>query len=352
MPLEHGEDHRQPAGVHAAGGTARVVQRARRHQALHLDGERAPPLQRHRDARAGDPRARVGQEQPGRVRQPDDPVLRQVEAAHLVRGAVPVLHRTDHAQAGVPVALELADHVHQVLERAGAGHGAVLGHVPHEDRGDLPLLGHGDQRCRDLPDLRDAARGPVHLRGRDGLHRVDDEHVGLVRLQVAEHRTQVGLGREQQRGRQRADPLGPQPHLAGRLLARHVQHGAGRLEPVGAQCAVGHVARDREQQGRLAHARLTGEQDHRAGHQAAAEDAVELAHARRVGARGLHVDLGDGARRRPRRGHGGRAGAGRGSSVLYYRAPLLALPAAADPLDGGPAALGAPVRGPGLLGGR
>jgi hypothetical protein len=40
---------------------------------------------------------------------------------------------------------------------------------------------------------------------------------------------------------------------------------------------------------------LAGEQDHRARHQAAAQDAVELADPGRAGAGGLDVDLVDGA---------------------------------------------------------
>ena len=53
------------------------------------------------------------------------------------------------------------------------------------------------------------------------------------------------------------------------------------------------LRRDVEQQGGLADAGLAGEQDHRPGHEAAAEHAVELVDAGRDRARGLDVDLGD-----------------------------------------------------------
>ena len=118
---------------------------------------------------------------------------------------------------------------------------------------------------------------------RDGLHRVDDEQVGLDRVDVAEDRGQVGLGGEEEVVAQGADAVGPQPHLGGGLLAGDVER-RGRLgEPRG------HV----EQQGRLADAGLAGQQHHRAGHQAAAEHPVELVDAGRHGPGRLDVDLAD-----------------------------------------------------------
>ena len=84
---------------------------------------------------------------------------------------------------------------------------------------------------------------------------------------------------------QGADPLGAQPHLAGRLLAGdHQRRVLGGRRPL-----LGHV----EQQGGLADAGLAGEQHHRAGHQAAAEHPVELGDAGRPGPGRLGVDVGD-----------------------------------------------------------
>ena len=107
---------------------------------------------------------------PDGIGQADDPCLRQVEAADLVGRAVAVLGRPQHAQARVPVALELADDVHQVLERARPGDRAVLGHVPDEHDRHVARLGGLDHGGADLAHLGDPAGGAVHLRGRDGLH--------------------------------------------------------------------------------------------------------------------------------------------------------------------------------------
>ena len=62
-----------------------------------------------------------------------------------------------------------------------------------------------------------------------------------------------------------------EPHLGGGLLAGDVEDAALACSPERAVWAG-----DLEQQGGLADAGLAGEQDDGAGHQAAAEDAVEL----------------------------------------------------------------------------
>ena len=127
---------------------------------------------------------------------------------------------------------------------------------------------------------------PVDGGARDGLHGVDDEQVGLDRLDVAEHGREVGLGGEEQAGPQRADALGAQPHLRGRLLAGDVEH---------ASCST-RAARggDVEQQGGLADPGLAGEQHDGPGHEAAAEHPVELADAASARcSRRPRVDLAD-----------------------------------------------------------
>ena len=243
---------------------------ARRDERLHLGDERAPALEGHRDAGAGDADVAVGEEQPAGVGQPDDADVGEVEAAHLVGRAVAVLHRADQAQPGVPVALELDDDVDEVLEHPRAGDRAVLGHVADEQDGDAAALGRLDEAGRHLADLADVAGRPLDLAAGDGLHGVDDEQVGLHGLDLAQHRGEVGLGREVEAGRHRLDPLGPHPHLGRRLLAADVEHGLA---------AAGRAGGDVEQQRGLADARLAGDEDHGAGHEAAAEDAVELADA-------------------------------------------------------------------------
>ena len=71
-------------------------------------------------------------EQAARVGHLGDAVAGHLEAADLVGGAEAVLERAHEAQRGLPVALELADDVDQVLEHARAGDRAVLGDVADE----------------------------------------------------------------------------------------------------------------------------------------------------------------------------------------------------------------------------
>ena len=57
------------------------------------------------------------------------PSADEVEAADLVDRAEAVLHRPDHPEPGVAVALEVEHHVDDVLEHPRAGDRAVLGDV-------------------------------------------------------------------------------------------------------------------------------------------------------------------------------------------------------------------------------
>jgi hypothetical protein len=54
----------------------------------------------------------------------------------------------------VAVTLEVQHHVNQVLQGAGAGDGAVRGHVPDQVRlrGQVQVLGHGADPVRAQPD--------------------------------------------------------------------------------------------------------------------------------------------------------------------------------------------------------
>ena len=111
---------------------------------------------------------------------------------------------------------------------------------------------------------------PSMLGGADGLHGVDDQQRRADLLDVAEHRAEVGLGGEVELVVDAAGAVGAQPHLGGRLLAGDVERAA---------LVAGGLRGDLEQQRGLADAGLAGEQDRRAGHQAAAEHPVELGHA-------------------------------------------------------------------------
>ena len=103
-----------------------------------------------------------------------DAALVHLEAAHLVGRAEAVLQPAHQPQRGVFVALELQHHVDQVLQHPGPGHLAVLGDVADQDGGDAALLGHGDQRGGDRPDLGDPAR---HARRCPGAEMVCTESI-------------------------------------------------------------------------------------------------------------------------------------------------------------------------------
>ena len=232
----------------------------------------------------------------------------------------------------VAVALELQHAVDEVLEHARPRHGSVLRHVADEDRGDAELLGHAKQPARRLANLaHGAGRGAEVLRV-ERLHRVDHADVRALPLERRADGVELGL-REDLDAVGAAEPRRAELHLCGRLLAGDEERPAPRGRD---------RAERREEQRRLADARLAADQDEAGGNEPAAEDAVELRHAGRDPLRLLRRDVDElqqGSRRRPRR---------RGRSLLDERAEGVAAGALAEPAARGVAALGTRVLDCGL----
>ena len=172
---------------------------------------------------------------------------------------------------------------------------------PDEHRRDAALLGVLHEPVRAVAHLARPTRARRAASGSsDGLDRVDREHVGRDRRRRARGRagSDVSAHDEQVRG-ERAEPLGAQPHLRGRLL------GARRA---GSACpGRGHAPERLEQQRALADARLAAEQRDRARRRGRRR-APGRARARPVGRR-------RGAGRRRRRSAPGRRRATRAASA-------------------------------------
>ena len=112
-----------------------------------------------------------------------------------------------------------------------------------------------------LREPHEPLRAVAHLRDRpgragrvgilDGLDGVDREHVGAQRRRRARSTAGSDVSRDEEHARrERAEPVGAQPHLRRRLLRAHEQApGAAR----------GHRAERLEQQRALAHARLAAD---------------------------------------------------------------------------------------------
>ena len=182
---------------------------------------------------------------------------------------------------GAALGLEGEHGVDQVLERLRAGDAPLLGDVPDEEQRAAAALGVLDEPLgagAHLPHRPGQARQLLAVQRLDG---VDEERFGLRLLGGGEDRLDDGLAGDQQAGVAAAQPLGPQPQLARRLLGAGVEH-----PPAGPRQRVG----DLQQQRRLADPRLAGEQHRAPGHHAAAEHAVEQRHAAGEAQRRLLVD--------------------------------------------------------------
>ena len=159
-----------------------------------------------------------------------------------------------------------------------------------EDDRDPVALGELHQPEGRLADLADAAGRAVELVDRRGLDRIDDERApGRVGAGQLDDPADLALGDDPDARRPRAveqpEPRGAQPDLPGRFLAGGVEDVA-----VGGRQASGHAGRGLEEERRLADPRLAADQHERPGDEAAAQDPVELADARR---QARHVGLAD-----------------------------------------------------------
>ena len=113
--------------------------------ATDLGHQRAPTLQRHRDARTGN-RSAVASEKGAWVGDALDAVVAHQEALRPRRWGRTGSWRRDRVGGRRGVSLE--GEYHEVLERARSGNGTCFGDMSHENGGHGTLLGHADQGTR------------------------------------------------------------------------------------------------------------------------------------------------------------------------------------------------------------
>jgi hypothetical protein len=99
----------------------------------------------------------------------------------------------------VPVALEIQDGVHHVLQQPGARELVGLGHVPDQHHGDPGHLGQVAQLRAAPPQLRDRARARGQVRAVDHLDRVDDQDCGHDLARLLDDAGEVGIREHVQR---------------------------------------------------------------------------------------------------------------------------------------------------------
>ena len=199
-----------------------------------------------------------------------EPVAGHLHEAELVGGAEAVLQRAQHAQRVMTIAFERQHGVDDVLERARARERTVLGDVTDEQRRDAellrePLRAHARRRAPGATEP-----GPP---GASGSCTAWIESIAITSGRIASacaHTSGSDVSQTTSRsGRERAEPVGAQAHLRGRLLGAHEQ----------AARAVGRHRAERLQHERaLAHAGLAADERDRTRDEPAAEHPVELGH--------------------------------------------------------------------------
>ena len=154
--------------------------------------------------------------------------------------------------------------------------------MPDEDGRNSLLLRHPQEPPGRLSHLTDRSGCRPELGRVERLDGVDHAHVGTLLLERGADGIQLRLGQDLDLLRA-AEPIGPKLDLCDRLLSRDEQATPARSGDVAERC---------QEQRRLADTRLATDEHERSGHEATAEDAVELGHARVDPGRllGTHID--------------------------------------------------------------
>ena len=158
-----------------------------------------------------------------------------------------------------------------MLEDTRTGDGSFFCDVPDDEKGDVVFLCEPQKHAGRLADLGNTARCRGYTRIVHGLNRIDDHHLRFFLQNHLGDCVKIGLAVEFQVAADRSDPLCPEPDLAQRFLAGHIQNG---------MACIRNVLCDLQQQGRFADSRISADQNERPLHDPAAKHTVKLRKAR------------------------------------------------------------------------
>ena len=158
-----------------------------------------------------------------------------------------------------------------MLERARPGDRTILRDVADEEGREAAALRQRHETSPALAHLRHAARSRLEAGQEHRLDGVDHERTRLHLIQLRLDHRKIVLRPEEQPIRLEPKPFRAQPHLRRRFLRRDVQDGWRRFRE---------RSRRLQEQRALADARLSPDEHERPWHDAAAQDAIELANFR------------------------------------------------------------------------
>ena len=116
-----------------------------------------------------------------------------------------------------------------MFESSRAGNAAVFGDVANQNDWQVLIFGYANEVCGHLANLRGHARSAIDFGVGNGLHRVDNQQVGLGGLYLSEHSAQVGFAGKKQVLTECASSLGSKANLTYRLFAADVENSTARL---------------------------------------------------------------------------------------------------------------------------
>ena len=234
--FEHREQHREAARVDARGRPARHRRAGAASTSACTSTSIGPRALEHRGDRPSRarPARRSTRKQRRRVGHVDQARARSSRTARARRcRRTGASSACSSAQRVAAVAVEREHGVDDVLEHARPGERAVLGDVTDEHRGAARAPSRAARAgARTSRTWVTEPGAPGRSGSSDGLDRVDREHVGRDRRRRGRARAGSDVSATTSRsGCERAEPLGPQPHLRARLLGGDEQAACAAARP-------------------------------------------------------------------------------------------------------------------------
>ena len=264
--MQHGQEQTESPRVQPLRKPARRLPGIGIDQCLdfHQQGARTLARDKRRAPRHG--LGTAGKKDGRRILDLPEALLAHDEESQFVGGAEAVLRRSDDAKPAAQVAFEVQHGIDHVLEHTGTGQRALLGHVADENRGHTLLFGEPDQLRSAFAKLCDGARCGFQALAEQRLDGIDDQNLRRLRRQRTDDALHAGLRQQLHRRLPDTQTVCAKADLVERFLPRDVAAAAIAAE----------VGDGAEQQRGLADPGITADEDHGAGHQAAAKHAVQF----------------------------------------------------------------------------
>ncbi|EGQ61912.1 hypothetical protein GGI1_09688, partial [Acidithiobacillus sp. GGI-221] len=152
--MQNGQKEGKAVGVQTDGNPARIRQRTRGYQRLHLHQQGAGSFLRRQHHAPCHGSLMLRQEKLRRIGDLAQALFMHLENTQFVGRPKAVLDGAHDPVGATRLPFEIEHGIHHVFEHTRASNGSLLGHMTHQPHRGARRLGETHQACRTLPHLR------------------------------------------------------------------------------------------------------------------------------------------------------------------------------------------------------